>query len=55
MTDHRTPDYKTGRSARGLRTASLHVTADQSRGSSNLATRPRAGNVSTDMRAGRLG
>jgi hypothetical protein len=31
---------------------SLPRTADQSRGSSNLATMPRAGNISTDMRAG---
>ncbi|HSH21885.1 MAG TPA: hypothetical protein VK992_04595 [Candidatus Caenarcaniphilales bacterium] len=30
----------------------LSVTADESRGSSNLATRPRAGNISTDTRAG---
>jgi hypothetical protein len=30
----------------------LPATADETRGSSNLATRPRAGNISTDMRAG---
>jgi len=35
--------------------ARLPSTADQSRGSSNLATRARAGNVSSDTRAGRPG
>ena len=30
----------------------LRVTADATRGTSNLATRPRAGNISTDTRAG---
>jgi hypothetical protein len=34
---------------------SLPSTADESRGWSNLATRPRAGNISTDTRAGRPG
>jgi hypothetical protein len=33
----------------------LPITADASRGSSNLATIPRAGNVSSDTRAGRPG
>ena len=33
----------------------LPSTADPSHGSSNLATQPRAGNISTDMRAGALG
>ena len=56
MTDRRNPEHLTGRSAWGLHRAStLPVTADQSRGSSNLATRPRAGNISTDTRAGRPG
>jgi hypothetical protein len=32
--------------------ASLRVTADATRGISNLATRPRAGNFSTETRAG---
>jgi hypothetical protein len=35
--------------------SSLTTTADQSCGSTNLATRPRAGNLSSDMRAGRPG
>ena len=30
----------------------LRVTADATRGTSNLATRPRAGNISTETRAG---
>jgi hypothetical protein len=34
---------------------SLPATADATRGSSNLATQPRAGNISTDTRAGLLG
>jgi hypothetical protein len=38
----RTPDQGNG----------LHVTADATRGTSNLATRPRAGNISTETRAG---
>ena len=33
----------------------LPATADQSHGSANLATQPRAGNISTDTRAGALG
>lgn len=33
----------------------LPMTADAARGSSNLATIPRAGNISTDTRAGSLG
>jgi hypothetical protein len=32
--------------------AALRVTADATRGTSNLATRPRAGNISTETRAG---
>ncbi len=35
--------------------SSLPKTVDASRGSSNLATTPRAGNISSDMRAGRSG
>jgi len=31
----------------------LPITADLSNGFANLATKPRAGNISTDMRAGR--
>jgi hypothetical protein len=56
MTDHRNPEHLTGRSAWGLdRSRTLPMTADQSRGSSNLATTPRAGNISSDTRAGRPG
>ena len=56
MTDHRHPAHPTGRSDQSPdRLASLPMTADQSRGSSNLATVPRAGNLSTDTRAGRPG
>jgi hypothetical protein len=33
----------------------LPMTADATRGSSNLATIPRAGNISSDTRAGRRG
>jgi hypothetical protein len=33
----------------------LPETADQSHGSSNLASKPRAGNISTDTRAGAAG
>ena len=33
----------------------LSMTVDASRGSSNLATVPRAGNISTDTRAGSAG
>ncbi len=32
--------------------AGLRVTADATRGTSNLAMRPRAGNISTETRAG---
>lgn len=35
--------------------SALPITADADRGSSNLASIPRAGNVSSDMRAGRSG
>jgi hypothetical protein len=56
MTDRRNPEHLTGRSVLGLDKApTLPVTADQSRGSSNLATTPRAGNISSDTRAGRPG
>jgi hypothetical protein len=56
MTQRRNPEHMTGRSRRTLeRVPWLPNTADQSRGSSNLATTPRAGNVSSDTRAGRPG
>ena len=35
--------------------AALPQTADQTRGATNLATRPRAGNISTESRAGVFG
>jgi hypothetical protein len=53
--DRRHPDRRIHRSDVALVTClSLPQTADQSRGSNNLATTPRAGNISTDMRAGYL-
>jgi hypothetical protein len=56
MTQRRNPEHLTGRSRRTLdRVPSLPMTADQSRGSSNLASVPRAGNLSSDTRAGRAG
>jgi hypothetical protein len=52
--DHRQQDPRIGRSDAVLEsTSSLPSTQDETRGSTNLATRPRAGNISTDMRAGR--
>jgi hypothetical protein len=49
----RQPEIRTPRSEE-LRTAasSLPMTADATRGSSNLASIPRAGNISSDTRAG---
>jgi hypothetical protein len=44
---------RSGRSDPGLTT--LPMTADETRGSSNLATTPYAGNISTDTRAGESG
>jgi hypothetical protein len=56
MTQRRNPEHLTGRSRRILeRVPWLPMTADQSFGSSNLATVPRAGNLSSDTRAGRPG
>jgi hypothetical protein len=56
MTQRRNPEHLTGRSRRTLSWVPwLPITADQSRGSSNLATIPRAGNISSDTRAGRAG
>lgn len=40
------------RSARPFPDATLPKTADETHGSTNLATIPRAGNISTDTRAG---
>ena len=56
MANHRNRKHSTGRSATILQgIGSLPSTADASRGSSNLATVPRAGNISSDTRAGRAG
>lgn len=54
--DRRQRDLRNGRSDRTLEgVSSLPSTADASRGSGNLATRPSDGNVSSDTRAGRPG
>jgi len=51
--DLRQKDPRIGRSDEALNgVSSLLSTQDETRGSTNLATRPRAGNISTDMRAG---
>jgi hypothetical protein len=56
MASNRNRKHITGRSATILLgIATLPNTADASRGSSNLATVPRAGNISSDTRAGRRG
>jgi len=56
MTDRRrTPAPESGRRFQVFPTANLARTADATRGASNLMTRPRAGNISTDTRAGRPG
>ena len=53
MTDRRRyPVVKSGRRHGIDEVPDLAKTADASRGVSNLATRPRAGNISTDTRAG---
>ena len=51
----RSPAPESGRQRSTLVVASLALTADDSRGCSNLATVPRAGNISSDTRAGRVG
>jgi hypothetical protein len=51
----RHPLDRTARSDRHVLVSSLPATADVTRGSSNLATIPRAGNISTDTRAGSSG
>jgi hypothetical protein len=56
MTDRRrSPAPETGRRTWTLEAPDLAKTADASRGMSNLATVPRAGNLSSDTRAGRAG
>jgi hypothetical protein len=55
MTDRRrSPAPESGRRHGTLEAPDLASTADASRGASNLATVPRAGNISTDTRAGRV-
>jgi len=56
MTDRRrSPAPESGRRDEIVMVPSLACTADVSRGASNLATVPRAGNISSDTRAGRAG
>jgi hypothetical protein len=56
MTDRRrSPAPESGRRNGTDEVPDLAATADVSRGASNLATKPRAGNISTDTRAGRPG
>jgi hypothetical protein len=56
MTDRRrSPAPESGRRKGIPEIPNLASTADASRGTSNLATVPRAGNLSSDTRAGRPG
>ena len=56
MTDRRRfPAPESGRRIPTNPVVTLARTADVSRGASNLATVPRAGNISSDTRAGRAG
>jgi hypothetical protein len=56
MTDRRrTPAPESGRRFEASTVPDLAKSADVSRGASNLATVPRAGNISSDTRAGRAG
>lgn len=48
----RSPASESGRRRGPNRVPSLAITADVSRGCSNLASVPRAGNISSDTRAG---
>jgi hypothetical protein len=54
--DHRRPPFWYGRNAvdaaRTGASSTLPATGDESHGTSNLAFRPRAGNISSDTRAG---
>jgi hypothetical protein len=50
----RSPAFESGR-REGTMVPDLASTADDSRGMSNLATVPRAGNISSDTRAGSPG
>jgi hypothetical protein len=49
----RPPAPESGRRKGTLEVPNLAQTADESRGASNLSTVPRAGNISTETRAGR--
>jgi hypothetical protein len=51
----RSPAPESGRRNETVSVPNLANTADLSRGASNLVTVPRAGNVSTETRAGRPG
>ena len=56
MTDRRRkPAPESGRRIPTYPVVNLARTADASRGASNLATVPRAGNISSDTRAGSAG
>ena len=56
MTDRRrSPAPESGRRFSTERVDDLAKSADASSGASNLATVPRAGNISSDTRAGRPG
>jgi hypothetical protein len=56
MTDRRrSPAPESGRRFATQPAADLAKSADASKGASNLATVPRAGNISSDTRAGRPG
>ena len=51
----RSPAPESGRRFGTNAVPNLTSTADASRGASNLSTVPRAGNISSDTRAGRVG
>jgi hypothetical protein len=56
MTDRRrSPAPESGRRFPATMVVNLATSADASNGASNLATVPRAGNISSDTRAGRPG
>jgi hypothetical protein len=52
MVDPRYRSHRNVRSLARMRVSSLPQTADGSLGTTNLATVPRAGNISSDTRAG---
>jgi hypothetical protein len=55
MTQRRIPERETGRHERTPEVPDLTQSADASHGMGNPATRPRAGNLSSDARAGSPG